>query len=63
MQGTGQTLYGSQQYAELPIASTTKLMTALITLEHVRHLGEMFVAPNYYASSVDSQIGLRPGSG
>ena len=61
VESTGQTLYGAQQDAELPIASTTKLMTALITLEHVSHLGEMFAAPNYYASSVDSQIGLRPG--
>jgi D-alanyl-D-alanine carboxypeptidase (penicillin-binding protein 5/6) len=61
VESTGQTLYGTQQDAELPIASTTKLMTALITLEHVSHLGEMFAAPNYYASSVDSQIGLRPG--
>jgi D-alanyl-D-alanine carboxypeptidase (penicillin-binding protein 5/6) len=61
VESSGQTLYGVQPYAELPIASTTKLMTALITLEHVSHLGEMFAAPNYYASSVDSQIGLRPG--
>jgi len=60
-EGTGQQLYGSDQNEELPIASTTKLMTALVTLEHVRHLDQVFVAPDYYAASEDSQIGLVPG--
>jgi D-alanyl-D-alanine carboxypeptidase (penicillin-binding protein 5/6) len=36
-------------------------MTALITMEHVRHLSRMFTDPNYYPAAVDSQIGLRPG--
>ena len=36
-------------------------MTALLTLEHVHHLGTMFTQPNYYPSAVDSQIGLVPG--
>jgi serine-type D-Ala-D-Ala carboxypeptidase (penicillin-binding protein 5/6) len=58
---TGQVLDGVNQNAEVPIASTTKLMTALITLEHVRSLGEMFTYPDYDAASSDSQIGLRPG--
>ncbi len=59
--GTSQVLYGVNPQREVPIASTTKLMTALVTLEHVHHLGTVLTAPNYYASSVDSQIGLVPG--
>jgi serine-type D-Ala-D-Ala carboxypeptidase (penicillin-binding protein 5/6) len=59
-ESTGQQLYGRNANAELPIASTTKLMTALITLRHVP-LSRVFVYPVYYLSSVDSQIGLVPG--
>jgi serine-type D-Ala-D-Ala carboxypeptidase (penicillin-binding protein 5/6) len=59
-EGSGQQLYGRDQNAELAIASTTKLMTALITLRHVP-LSRTFVYPVYYLSSVDSQIGLVPG--
>jgi D-alanyl-D-alanine carboxypeptidase (penicillin-binding protein 5/6) len=58
---TGQVLAGLHPNRELAIASTTKLMTALLTLEHVHHLSTMFKAPNYYAASTDSQIGLVPG--
>ena len=43
---TGQELYGVNPNAEVPIASTTKLMTALITLEHVRRLGQVFTLPD-----------------
>jgi len=60
-QSTGQRLYGYKPNRELPIASTTKLMTALVTLEHERHLSTMFTQPDYYAAAVDSQIGLTPG--
>src|SRR5207302_6492231 len=42
------------------IASTTKLMTALLTIEHAG-LEQVFTEPNYYPAAVDSQIGLRPG--
>jgi D-alanyl-D-alanine carboxypeptidase (penicillin-binding protein 5/6) len=59
--GTKQELYGLNSQRRLAIASTTKLMTALITLEHVHHLSTVFTAPNYYAASTDSQIGLVPG--
>jgi D-alanyl-D-alanine carboxypeptidase (penicillin-binding protein 5/6) len=59
--GTSQELYGVNPEREVPIASTTKLMTALVTLEHIHHLSTVLTAPNYYASSVDSQIGLVPG--
>ena len=42
---TGQRLYGSDADEPVPIASATKLMTALITLEHVHHLGTVFTQP------------------
>ncbi len=58
---TGQLLYKNRAFSRLPIASTTKLMTALITLEHVKHLGRIFTQNDFYASSADSQIGLVPG--
>jgi D-alanyl-D-alanine carboxypeptidase (penicillin-binding protein 5/6) len=58
---TGQMLYGDNLNREAAIASTTKLMTALIVLEHVHHLGTMFTQPDYYPAPTDSQIGLRPG--
>jgi D-alanyl-D-alanine carboxypeptidase (penicillin-binding protein 5/6) len=58
---TKQALYGVNSRRELPVASATKLMTALVVLEHVRRLGVVFTAPDYYAAATDSQIGLVPG--
>lgn len=45
---------------ELPIASTTKLMTVLLTLERAR-LGERFRVPRYHAQPAESRAGLRLG--
>lgn len=59
-ESTGRALYDFAGGRELPIASTTKLMTALLTLEKLR-LGEVLRAPDYRASAVESQIGLSPG--
>jgi D-alanyl-D-alanine carboxypeptidase (penicillin-binding protein 5/6) len=59
-QSTGQVLYDENANRELPIASTTKLMTALLTLEHAS-LGTVFAQNDYVPASVDSQIGLVPG--
>jgi serine-type D-Ala-D-Ala carboxypeptidase (penicillin-binding protein 5/6) len=53
-------LYGRNSSNELAIASTTKLMTALITLEHTR-LNEVFADPDYHPAAQDSQIDLEPG--
>ena len=58
---TGQQLYGGNADAELPIASTTKLMTALVTLEHVRRLSTSFTQNDFYPAPADSQISLVPG--
>ena len=46
--------------AERPIASTTKLMTALLTLEHAK-LSQRFRTSPYRPAPVESQIGLLPG--
>lgn len=58
---TGQFLYADHADDELAVASTTKLMTALITLESVHDLNTVFTQNNYYPAAVDSQIGLVPG--
>ena len=42
------------------IASTTKLMTALLTLEHAK-LSDIFTAADYFPAPAESQIGLQPG--
>jgi serine-type D-Ala-D-Ala carboxypeptidase (penicillin-binding protein 5/6) len=57
---TGQTLYGLDADREVAIASTTKLMTALVTLEHTR-LSQVFADPDYDPAASDSQLGLVPG--
>jgi len=59
-ESTGQQLLGDNSNAELAIASTTKLMTALVTLRHAR-LNEVFTDPDWYPAAEDSQIGLVPG--
>ena len=59
--GTGEQLYSVNPNRELAIASTTKLMTALVTLQHVRNLDEMFTQYDWHPAPVDSQIGLIPG--
>lgn len=58
---SGQLLYDYGAQREVAIASTTKLMTALLTLERVGNLQTVFVQNRYYSSPVDSQIGLTPG--
>jgi D-alanyl-D-alanine carboxypeptidase (penicillin-binding protein 5/6) len=58
---TGQMLYGVDADRERPIASTTKLMTALIVLQHVHNLNQVYTYPDYHQAASDSQIGLQPG--
>ncbi len=56
-----QMLYGVNAQKRVAIASTTKLMTALIVLQHVHRLSTMFTQNDYRSAAVDSQIGLEPG--
>jgi D-alanyl-D-alanine carboxypeptidase (penicillin-binding protein 5/6) len=60
VEGSGQRLSGVNPTSQVAIASTTKLMTALETLEHAR-MNAVFTYPTYYLAAQDSQIGLAPG--
>ncbi len=57
---TGEPLYGRAGGQRRLIASTTKLMTALVTVSAVR-LDRVCTAPPYAASPLETQIGLRAG--
>ena len=56
----GDVMFAKQASQRRQIASTTKLMTALLTLENARPRA-VFTAADYAAAPVESQIGLRPG--
>ena len=56
----GELMFRKNSGERRPMASTTKLMTALLTLERTRPRA-VFTAADYDAAPVESQIGLRPG--
>ena len=57
---TGDVLYQRDATERRPIASTTKLMTALLTMEH-SELSDIVPASDYIASPIESRLDLRPG--
>jgi len=57
---TGDVLLGKNAGDRRQIASTTKLMTALVALQRT-DLDDIFSATGYEPLPVESQIGLRPG--
>jgi len=57
---TGDVLLGRNSRDRRAIASTTKLMTALVAIERT-DLDDIFSATNYNAAPVESKIGLRAG--
>jgi D-alanyl-D-alanine carboxypeptidase (penicillin-binding protein 5/6) len=57
---TGDIVYARNADEPLPVASTTKLMTALLTLEHAA-LSDVFTAVRYRAQPAESVMGLREG--
>jgi len=57
---TGDVMHAEHAGAPRPIASATKLMTALLTLERAK-LDDVFPAAQYSASPVESKINLMPG--
>jgi len=59
--GTNTPLWSLNGNARLAIASTTKMMTALVVLQHVRDLNTVFTQTDWRAEPADSQIGLIPG--
>jgi D-alanyl-D-alanine carboxypeptidase (penicillin-binding protein 5/6) len=56
----GHVLYGREPDARRPIASTTKLMTALLSVERLPLERRLRAAP-YHAAAIESQIELAPG--
>jgi D-alanyl-D-alanine carboxypeptidase (penicillin-binding protein 5/6) len=56
----GTVMYAKRPDAERSIASTTKLMTALLALEEA-HPSDVFTAPGYAAMPAESRINLRAG--
>jgi D-alanyl-D-alanine carboxypeptidase (penicillin-binding protein 5/6) len=56
----GEVMFAKRARARRQIASTTKLMTALLTLERTRPR-QVLRAADYDAAPIESQIGLRPG--
>lgn len=57
---TGEVVLAEGQDERRAIASTTKLMTALVVREEAS-LDDTFTAADYQAAPVESQIGLQPG--
>jgi len=57
---TGDVMHAEKAGEPRPIASATKLMTALLTLERAE-LDDVFPAAPYSASPVESKINLMPG--
>jgi serine-type D-Ala-D-Ala carboxypeptidase (penicillin-binding protein 5/6) len=57
---TGDVVFQRQATRERPVASTTKLMTALITLERTKLSREMTTV-RYHGAPAESVIGLRAG--
>ena len=56
----GSVLLSKRPEAERSMASTTKLMTALLTLERTEP-NQVFTASGYRAAPIESKISLRPG--
>jgi D-alanyl-D-alanine carboxypeptidase (penicillin-binding protein 5/6) len=57
---TGQVAFARNASVRRSIASTTKMMTALVTLDDA-DLDDVFRASSYRPAPIESQIGLRPG--
>ena len=57
---TGDVVYARNAFKKRPMASTAKMMTALVAVENAS-LGRRFRVVNYPAASAESVAGLRPG--
>ncbi len=59
--GSRTPLWSFNGNGRLAIASTTKMMTALVVLQHLKNLSTVFTQTDWRAEPADSQIGLIPG--
>jgi D-alanyl-D-alanine carboxypeptidase len=57
---TGEILYAKNPHLKLPPASTTKIVTTLVALDHMK-LNDMAVASSRAAMAEPSKLGLHPG--
>jgi D-alanyl-D-alanine carboxypeptidase (penicillin-binding protein 5/6) len=57
---TGDVVYQRRATKRLPIASTTKMMTALLTVEKLS-LDDVLAAASYRPAAAESVLGLRAG--
>jgi D-alanyl-D-alanine carboxypeptidase (penicillin-binding protein 5/6) len=57
---TGDVVFSRNADQRRGIASTTKIMTALVTVEHAS-LDDVMTTVDYHASPIESQAGFRPG--
>ena len=57
---TGETLYARRPNRRHAIASTTKIVTALVAREGA-DLGDVFTASDYKPAAIESQLGLKHG--
>jgi len=58
---SGDVLWQRQGSKQRAIASTTKLMTALLVMERTERLSQLVRASGYVAAPIESKLGLRPG--
>jgi D-alanyl-D-alanine carboxypeptidase (penicillin-binding protein 5/6) len=58
---TGAVLFGKARHERRPVASTTKVMTALLALERARPSDWVTVSPSVLALERGSNVGLQPG--
>ena len=57
---SGRILFEKNGYEQRPMASTTKIMTLIVTLENA-NLDEVVTVSDYAASMPDVQLGIRAG--
>ena len=58
---TGRVLFAQDAHRRLPVASLTKILTALVTLEHDDNLSRLFTLPQDFVNVGESSIGLAAG--
>jgi len=58
---TGRIIYQQKAHKSLPIASTTKVLTALLVLEHIDDLSQTVTVPADFVNAGEASIWLEPG--